>query len=310
MHIPDGFLSPPVWATLDVVSLPAVAYVAKRAQRESERNELGDRQIPLLGVMGAFVFAAQMINFPVGLGTSGHLVGGALMAIVLGPSAACVVMTAILAMQAFVFQDGGIMALGANVMNMAIVGVLAGYLPYRMWGSAWRRTAIFTGGALSVLASACMALSQLALSGVPIRGRILWVSVGLFVISALTEGAITLAAVQAIERLNPRLFERRSEVRAGSLVLGAVAIAAVLLVAVGVLVASTAPDGIQTLAGQLGISTHVPTWLHGPLADYEWKAFKSDWSRKASAGFTGMALLFGVCMLTGRLVGKTRQRSV
>ena len=137
MHIPDGFLSLPVWATLDVVSVPAVAYVAKRAQRESQRNELGDRQIPLLGVMGAFVFAAQMINFPVGLGTSGHLVGGALMAIVLGPSAACVVMTAILAMQAFVFQDGGIMALGANVMNMAIVGVLAGYLPYRMWGSAW-----------------------------------------------------------------------------------------------------------------------------------------------------------------------------
>jgi cobalt/nickel transport system permease protein len=291
--------------------VPAVAFVARRAQRESERSELGDRQIPLLGVMGAFVFAAQMINFPVGLGTSGHLVGGALMAIVLGPSAACVVMTAILAMQAFVFQDGGIMALGANVMNMAIVGVLAGYLPYRMWGSAWRRMAIFTGGALSVLASACLALSQLALSGVPIRGRVLWVSLGLFVISALTEGLITLAAVQAIERLNPGLLQRRAgvEARAGSLILGTVAVAAVLLVAVGVLVASTAPDGIQTLAGQLGISAHVPAWLHGPLADYEWKGLKSAWSRKASAGFTGLALLYGVCMVTGRLVSRTRQRS-
>jgi cobalt/nickel transport system permease protein len=310
MHIPDGFLSPPVWATLDVVSVPAVAYVARRAQRDSERNDLGDRQIPLLGVMGAFVFAAQMINFPVGLGTSGHLVGGALMAIVLGPYAACVVMTAILAMQAFVFQDGGIMALGANVLNMAIVGVLAGYLPYRMWGSVWRRTAIFAGGALSVLASACMALSQLALSGVPIRGRVLWVSLGLFVISAVTEGAITLAAVQAIQRLNPRLFKRRrDQFGPGSMVLGAVAMAAVLLVTVGILVASTAPDGIQTLAGQLGISAHVPTWLHGPLADYELKGLKSAWSRKASAGFTGLALLYGVCMLTGRLVGKTRQRS-
>ncbi len=284
MHIPDGFLEPPVWATLDVVSVPAVAFIAKRAQRESERNELGDRQIPLLGVMGAFVFAAQMINFPVGLGTSGHLVGGALMAIVLGPAAACVVMTAILAMQAFVFQDGGIMALGANVMNMAIVGVLAGYLPYRMWGSAWRRSAIFTGGALSVLASACMALSQLELSGVPIRGRVLWISLGLFAISALTEGAITLAAVQAIERLNPGLFERRAGPRAGSLVLGAVAVAAVLLVAVGILVASTAPDGIQTLAGQLGISAHVPTWLHGPLADYEWRGLPSRRGRARHYG--------------------------
>ena len=122
-----------------------------------------DRRIPLLGVMGAFVFAAQMINFPVGLGTSGHLVGGALLAIVLGPAAAAVVMTAILAMQAFVFQDGGIMALGANVFNMAMVGVLAGYLPYRMWGRAGgapRRSS--SGGVLSVLVSACLALARTA----------------------------------------------------------------------------------------------------------------------------------------------------
>src|ERR1700691_3251049 len=151
MHIPDGFLSPPVWATLDVVSVPAVAYVARRAQRESERNELGDRQIPLLGVMGAFVFAAQMINFPVGLGTSGHLVGGTLLAIVLGPAPAAIVMTAILAIQAFVFQDGGIVALGANIFNMALAGVLAGYLPYRAWGllrgrGTGRSAAIFAGG--------------------------------------------------------------------------------------------------------------------------------------------------------------------
>src|SRR5262252_4132244 len=126
MHIPDGFLSPSVWAPLDVAALPAVAWVARRARLDTE-----DRSIPLMGVMGAFVFAAQMINFPVGLGTSGHLVGGALLSIALGPAAASVVMTAILVVQAFVFQDGGIMALGANVFNMAIVGVLAGYLPYR-----------------------------------------------------------------------------------------------------------------------------------------------------------------------------------
>src|ERR1700738_262506 len=107
MHIPDGFLSTPVWATLDVVSAPAVAWVAHRAQRDTQ-----DHRIPLLGVMGAFVFAAQMINFPVGPGTSGHLVGGALLAIVLGPSFAVITMTAILAVQAFVFQDGGILALG------------------------------------------------------------------------------------------------------------------------------------------------------------------------------------------------------
>src|SRR6201985_2871820 len=120
MHIPDGFLSPAVWAPLDVAALPAVGWVARRAQKDTD-----ERSIPLMGVMGAFVFAAQMINFPIPLGTSAHLVGGALMTIVLGPAAASVVMTAILIIQAFVFQDGGIMALGANVINMAFAGVVA-----------------------------------------------------------------------------------------------------------------------------------------------------------------------------------------
>src|ERR1700681_2932613 len=122
MHIPDNFLSTPVWATLDAVAIPAVGFMVKRAGRELE-----DRRIPLLGVMGAFVFAAQMINFPVGIGTSGHLVGGALLACTLGAAPAVLVMTAIIAMQAFVFQDGGVLALGANVFNIAVVGVLAGF---------------------------------------------------------------------------------------------------------------------------------------------------------------------------------------
>src|SRR5580658_2114775 len=126
MHIPDNFLSTPVWVAMDVASVTAVALMVKRASRE-----LDDARIPLLGVMGAFVFAAQMINFPVGVGTSGHLVGGALLACTLGLAPAALIMTVIIAMQAFVFQDGGVLALGANVFNMAIAGVLAGYWPYR-----------------------------------------------------------------------------------------------------------------------------------------------------------------------------------
>lgn len=101
MHIPDNFLSPPVWATLDVVAIPTIGIIARHASRQME-----DARIPLLGVMGAFVFAAQMINFPVGLGTSAHLVGGALLVYALGPAFAVITMTAILAVQAFVFQDG------------------------------------------------------------------------------------------------------------------------------------------------------------------------------------------------------------
>ena len=121
MHIPDNFLSTPVWAALDVVAAPAVALVSRRARSATDTSRL-----PLLGVMGAFVFAAQMVNFPVAVGTSGHLVGGTLLACVLGPEAAVLVVTSILVVQALIFQDGGVLALGANIFNMALCGVLAG----------------------------------------------------------------------------------------------------------------------------------------------------------------------------------------
>src|ERR1700722_10299863 len=159
MHIPDNFLSPPVWATLDAIAVPAVGLMLRQAGRD-----LDDTRIPLLGVMGAFVFAAQMINFPVGVGTSGHMVGGALLAYTLGPAPAALVMTVIIAIQAFVFQDGGVLALGANVFNMAVVGVLAGYWPFHLWGAKWRRAAIFAGAFLSVMVSGSLALGELLIS--------------------------------------------------------------------------------------------------------------------------------------------------
>src|ERR1043165_9279659 len=169
VHIPDGFLSTPVWAAMDVAAIPAVGALVRRAQRGFD-----DSKIPLLGVMGAFVFAAQMINFPVGIGTSGHLVGAALLAIVLGPAPATVVMTAILAIQALVFQDGGILALGANVTNMAVAGTLAGYLPFYFWGGGrWRKASVFLGGLFSVLIGAVLAVAQLLISGVSMPASVL-----------------------------------------------------------------------------------------------------------------------------------------
>jgi cobalt/nickel transport system permease protein len=299
MHIPDGFLSVPVWGTFDALSVPAVGLMARQAQRNLE-----DRKIPLLGVMGAFVFAAQMINFPAGPGTSGHLVGGTLLAITLGPAAAAVVMTAILAIQAFVFQDGGIIALGPNIFNMALAGVLAGYLPYRVWGQrSGRSAAIFAGGVLSVLTSACLALAELLVSGVPMPRHLLWVSLGLFLISGLMEGAITVAAVRAIERLNPAWVRKPME--PASRVLGAVTLAAVALAVAGVLVASTAPDGIWKLAGELGMVAQ-PAWLHAPFADYQLAGLESPWLRRAAAGLAGIALVYVACTLAGKLIARQR----
>ncbi len=205
---------------MDAIAVPSVIYIARRAQREFDH-----RKVPLMGVMGAFIFAAQMINFPVGNGTSGHLVGGALLSFTLGPAAASIVMTAILATQALVFQDGGLLALGANVFNMAIAGVLAGYLPHLLLRG--RGSGMFLGGMLSVLVSALLALAELRQSGIPMPPAALAVSVGLFLISAIVEGAITLAVMQALARIEPGFVRRPEGIRGagGALVTVSVALA-------------------------------------------------------------------------------------
>src|SRR5215203_1585487 len=119
MHIPDGFLTPEVAAVCAVPAIGAVGYGLRRTSRE-----LDERRVPLLGVTAAFIFAAQMLNFPVAGGTSGHFLGAALAAILLGPWLACLVMAVVLGVQSVVFADGGITALGANIFNMGVVGAL------------------------------------------------------------------------------------------------------------------------------------------------------------------------------------------
>ena len=182
-------------------ALLSIAWIARRAQREFDHHK-----IPLMGVMGAFVFAAQMINFPVGNGTSGHLVGGALLSFTLGPAAASLVMTAILATQALVFQDGGVLALGANVFNMAIAGdVLAGYLPWApsraavkpasFWARAcsllYERGSGSVGAVHAIGRTSCFRRSSTVSIGFVRRFR------------RIAEGAITLAIVQALEAIEP-----------------------------------------------------------------------------------------------------------
>lgn len=300
MHIPDGFLSPPVWAALDLASIPAIGILARRAGREIEES-----RIPLLGVMGAFVFAAQMINFPVGLGTSGHLVGGALLAMTLGPGSAVMVMTAILAIQAFVFQDGGVVVLGANLMNMAVAGVLAGYLPYRLLhGTRYRRLGVFAGAALSVMVSALLALVELLLSGVRMPGAILGVSLALFLVSAVLEGLITVAVLQAIERIHPGWVQEPAPSRSAAFAF--VALASVLLAGAGVLFASQSPDGIEKLSQQIGLAQKAQTVIATPLADYEVPGLDSPWLRKAAAGLAGVIGVYAACLAVGKLAARRR----
>jgi cobalt/nickel transport system permease protein len=166
MHIASGFLSPPVWGTMAAVSGAALAgslVVAKR--------HLDERRIPLLGVMGAFVFAAQMVNFPILLvpGTSGHLGGGFLLAILLGAPLSMVAMTSVLVVQALVFQDGGVEALGANIFVMGVVPCLLGAAVRGLWlrPRPGRPADIltFACGALGLVVSATGVILMLWLSG-------------------------------------------------------------------------------------------------------------------------------------------------
>jgi cobalt/nickel transport system permease protein len=295
VHIPDGFLATPVWATLDAAAIPAVAYTVRRAQREFD-----EAKVPLLGVMGAFVFAAQMINFPVGPGTSGHLVGGALLACTLGAPPAAIVMTAILAVQALIFQDGGILALGANVFNMALAGVFAGYLPFKLWGGGRRRSAaVFAAAVLSVMVSASLAMGELLISGVLIPRPVVLVSMLLFLVSAVLEGAITVTVIQGIEKLNSRWVQTPDS---SHRVLMAVGGAATLLVAAGFLIASAEPDGIMRLAARMGIASN-PVF-HAPLADYAVPFLQSNWLQKAAGGLTGLLLIYGLCVVFGRVIAR------
>jgi cobalt/nickel transport system permease protein len=297
MHIPDGFLSIPVWGALDAVALPAVAYIARRAQREFDHHK-----IPLMGVMGAFIFAAQMINFPVGNGTSGHLVGGALLSFTLGPAAASIVMTAILATQALVFQDGGLLALGANVFNMAIAGVLAGYLPFLLLRG--RRAGIFLGGMFSLLVSASLALLELLQSGVRMPPAVLAVSIALFLISAIIEGAITLAVMQALERIQPDALRRPRGVSLN--MRGVLALASVSLAGVGVFFASNSPDSIERLALQTGLVSHARNFLVSPLAEYKVQMLASPFLTRSLAGIIGIFLVYILCLGVSRALLASR----
>jgi cobalt/nickel transport system permease protein len=302
MHIPDGFLSTPVWAGLAAVSAPSVGVLAHRA-----KSRLDESRIPLMGVLGAFVFAAQLVNFPVGAGASGHLLGSALLAITLGPASAALVMTSILAIQALIFQDGGLLALGANVMNMAIAGVLAAYLPYRLLaGTRARAVGIFAGAFLSVFVASSLALSELAISGVPLPPKALGFALGVFAVTGLVEGAITLAVVEGLTRINPGFLSARHA--AARPILGVLAIASIFLAACGFLVASALPDGLERTAAILGLEGRAIALFQSPLAGYEAWSAGAPWFRRATAALIGLAIAFLTCFALGRRITLWRGR--
>lgn len=206
LHIPDGFLSLGVLVLCWVVSVGVLALAVRKVW-----VKLGERQVPLLGVMAAFVFAAQMLNFPVAGGTSGHLIGGALAAILLGPWEAMLLMSVVLGVQAVIFQDGGLLALGANLLNMAVVAPWVGYGVWRVVSGlvGGKRAALVVGGGLagwfSVEVAALLCAVELGLSGYTEWSVVLPAMGGVHALIGIGEGVITAAVLLFVARVVPEL---------------------------------------------------------------------------------------------------------
>ena len=196
MHIPDGFLS----VAVSIVALAAL-HRRYRFRASPVNQDLDERKIPLMGVLAAAIFAGQMLNFSVTGGTSGHLMGAAIATILLGPWAATLILTAVVGIQALIFQDGGILALGANIFNMAVIGVAVSFFTYRtvMRLARGQKWGVFAGGFLagwlSIFISALAVALQLALSGTSPANLAVPAMGGIHAIIGVGEGLITVGAL-------------------------------------------------------------------------------------------------------------------
>ncbi|MBI5555587.1 MAG: energy-coupling factor ABC transporter permease [Elusimicrobia bacterium] len=170
MHLPDGFLAPNIWVPAWGVAIGWLAYCLKKT-----RSILNDKTIPLMGVLSAFIFAAQMVNFPIVGGTSGHFLGGVLAGVLLGPYASSLVIAVVLTAQCLIFQDGGLTALGANIVNMSLVGTAGAYfiyagIKYVLKNNQGIRIAVAAASWCSVVIASIACALELAFSGtIPLK---------------------------------------------------------------------------------------------------------------------------------------------
>jgi len=245
MHIPDGFLNVTVSVILWIVALFFIALAIRNV------SGIKDRQIPLMGIMAAFIFAAQMINFPIAGGTSGHMLGGALAGIVLGPWAGILVMSAVVIVQGLLFQDGGLLVMGANVVNMGLITVVIGYGLYRLVAGRSIGIRLVVAGVaawVSVMAAALATSLELWLSGTSSLSVVIPAMMAVHALIGIGEALITVAALAFILRVRPDLLTEKTElVRGGSgWAIGGIVLS--LIVVLLVPLASASPDGLERVA--------------------------------------------------------------
>ena len=297
LHIPDGFLNLAVSLLCWGVTALVLAIAISRTNKS-----LGERQIPLMGVMAAFIFAAQMINFPVAGGTSGHLLGGALAAIVLGPWAAMLVMTAVVAVQGLLFQDGGLLVMGANILNMGLLTAAIGYGLYRGVFGYSRSVKLAVAGLaawLSVMAGAFATSMELWLSGTSNLQTVMLAMLSVHAVIGIGEALITVAALAFIFKTRPDLLDEKS-IAARS---GRGWVVAGLLIALAVVLlsplASVNPDGLNRVAMNLGF-IHSAQANVGPLAGYRIPFLTNSSLAKIAAGVLGALIVLALVWVAGR----------
>lgn len=302
LHIPDGFLSLLIAVVAWLLAVAALAAAAHRSQ-----TDLDERLVPLAGVMAAFIFAGQMINFPVAGGTSGHLVGAALAAIVLGPWLGILVMTAVIALQALLFQDGGLVVMGANILVMGVVPALVGYGLHRIVAGRGRRAQLATAGVaawLSVMAAALLTALMLGFSNTVSFSIVVPVMLGIHALIGVGEALITVAALSFILSARPQLLEHSAGAGGRGWIAGGIAVA--LLVVVLSPLASSFPDGLEWAAaetGFIGVAQDAPYEL---LPDYTIPLLGQTALSTIVAGAIGALLVGAVAYLAGRILRARR----
>ncbi|MCX6027465.1 MAG: energy-coupling factor ABC transporter permease [Chloroflexi bacterium] len=297
MHLPDGFLSTLVALGLWAVSIVAVGFALRRVGRE-----LDQRQVPLMGVLAAAVFAGQMLNFTVAGGTSGHLLGAALATILVGPWAAVVVLTTVVSIQALVFQDGGLLALGANLFNMAIIGTTVAYFVYtsirklageRSWG-------LFLGGVAaawaSIVVAALACALELAVSGTSPANIAVPAMGGIHMLIGVGEALITLGALAFLYAARRDLFENNRMARSPGAPVYLFGLGIALLLAVISPIASSHPDGLEWVAAQNGFLEAARAPIYQLIPDYLFPGISNRSLATAVAGIVGTLLVLGVTM--------------
>lgn len=302
MHIPDGFLDAKMAATTGLLAVAGLGVALRYA-----RLHLPPRRVPLLGLTAAFIFAAQMLNFPVAGGTSGHLVGGVLAAALLGPSAAVIVISAVLIVQCLMFADGGITALGANIFNMALIGGVGGWAIYAAVSKVIKGlfgrivAAAFAAWCATVMASiACAA--ELSASGTIGWSVVFPTMAGVHMLIGIGEGIITAMVLAAVWAARPDLIAEDTDRRPyGPLITygGIVAIGLALFISP---FASKSPDGLDKTAEDHGFAEKAAQVLPAPMPDYSVPAMSMDALGTSIAGAAGTIVAFVVAWIVARIL--------